>query len=970
MTVGALSFLSPWLLTGLAALPIIYWLLRTVPPRPRQIQFPPTRILVGLEDKDKTPDRTPWWLMLIRLLAAALVIFALADPVLNPNRQTALKGSGPVVIAVDNGWSAAAQWPERVRMIDRMIDQAETANRPIVVVGTAEPANDLARIEAPGDARTRAAALVPRPFAPDREVAASRLETALNGQSGVDIIWLSDGVDHGKAAAFADRLSALASSGLSVVSVSQDAAPVALAASVGEGGRLNVNIIRAMGGTRQGQIAALSARGERLSEARFVLGVGETSKNIKVELPLELRNQVSRVAIINERSAGGVHLLDAGARWARVGMISGSERDRDQPLLGPLYYVRRALQPFAELVEHETANLADGISQTLKRRPSMLILTDVGTLAGDTAEQVEKWVDKGGVLVRFAGPRLEKGGDDLLPVPLRTGGRTLGGALSWSTPQALANFSDDSVFAGLTAPRDVLVKRQVLADPARLGPEIAVLARLKDGTPLVTAARRGEGQVILFHVTANSKWSNLPLSGLFVEMLRRLSTLGGLNSGGGGAIVTNRPGAQIAAASQTVLAPVQVLDGFGNLSPPPPTASPIAVADFAKTRPQMAHPPGYYGPAGRPKALNVVTPETVLKPLPAPPASATIMAYEKQTSTNLKPWLLALGLALLFVDIIAVLLLQVGGVRTSTRAGSPATPAAGSAAALAGLVFASSILTFGEATAQQNNVRSGAPSSARSAPVLDPRALEATSRVTFGYVLTGDAGIDGTSRAGLTGLSRVLIARTAVEPGDPVGVNITKDEIAYYPILYWPVLSSQKELDDATLAKIDAFMKQGGMIIFDTRDYGQGIPIGFSQRGNRRSETPLQRLIGKLDIPRLEPVPQGHVLTKSFYLLDAFPGRWGGGQLWVEAGGGNTILANRKARQADGVSSILITANDFASAWALDERNLPLFPVVPGGERQREMAFRTGINIAMYALTGNYKADQVHVPALLERLGQ
>ena len=228
----------------------------------------------------------------------------------------------------------------------------------------------------------------------------------------------------------------------------------------------------------------------------------------------------------------------------------------------------------------------------------------------------------------------------------------------------------------------------------------------------------------------------------------------------------------------------------------------------------------------------------------------------------------------------------------------------------------------------------------------------------------------GRRAVALPGLSRVLVARTAIEPGDPVGVNIESDEIAYYPILYWPVISSQKKLDDKTLAKIDAYMKQGGMIIFDTRDYGQGVPIGFSQRAGRQDDTPLQRLIGKLDIPRLEPVPQGHVLTKSFYLLDSFPGRWGGGQLWVEAGGGGTITADRKARQADGVSSILITANDFASAWALDERNLPLFPVVPGGERQREMAFRTGINIAMYALTGNYKSDQVHVPALLERLGQ
>ncbi|MEM6498014.1 MAG: DUF4159 domain-containing protein, partial [Pseudomonadota bacterium] len=285
---------------------------------------------------------------------------------------------------------------------------------------------------------------------------------------------------------------------------------------------------------------------------------------------------------------------------------------------------------------------------------------------------------------------------------------------------------------------------------------------------------------------------------------------------------------------------------------------------------------------------------------------------------------------------------------------------------LAAIMMAGLVATTGPVDAQQSSRQ---PNPA--APSIDAeRARLATSKVTFGYVLTGDAGIDGTSQAGLSGLGRVLNARTAVEPGEPIGVAIEKDEIAFFPLLYWPVLSSQKELSSKVLAKVDAYMKHGGVIIFDTRDYGQGMPIGFIQQGSSTGKTPLQRLLGKLDLPRIEPVPQGHVLSKSFYLLDQFPGRWSGGQLWVEAGGGNTITENKRARQADGVSSILITANDFASAWALDERNLPLFPVVPGGERQREFAFRTGVNIVMYALTGNYKADQVHIPALLERLGQ
>jgi uncharacterized protein DUF4159 len=280
------------------------------------------------------------------------------------------------------------------------------------------------------------------------------------------------------------------------------------------------------------------------------------------------------------------------------------------------------------------------------------------------------------------------------------------------------------------------------------------------------------------------------------------------------------------------------------------------------------------------------------------------------------------------------------------------------AGAAAAFIVAGSLLLAGAALAQ-----TAAPTR-----VDDDRAIQATAKVTFGYVLSGDAATDEVSRQGLIGLNTFLVAKTTVQPGDPYAVNILTDEIAFFPMLYWPVLGNARPLPEATLTKIDAYMKQGGMIVFDTKDYGQGIPTGLSMRGE--GGTPLQRLLGNLDIPRLEPVPEHHVLTKSFYLLRSFPGRWDGGQLWVEAEAPRDSDQGRLARRVDGVSSILITSNDFAAAWALDDRNQPLYPVVPGGERQRDWAFRAGVNIVMYALTGNYKADLVHMPALLERLGQ
>jgi hypothetical protein len=952
MTLGALAFLNPWLLGALAALPLIYWLLRTIPPRPRRVAFPPTRILLDLINREKTPAKTPWWLTLIRMAAAALVILALAEPVLNPNPDTALKGSGPVVIVVDNGWASSSRFAERTRLVDRLISEAEGQSRPVLIAQTAPAGKtQILRIEAPNAARSTAAALQPQPFEPMRTETAALLERTLAGEAHASIIWLADGIDHdGKTREFADKLASLAgSSGVVVIQSRSGDEAMAAAAGLGRDGKLEAYILRADGGQRSGIALAFSARGQRLGEAPFEFGPGARSTTVRFEMPLELRNQVTRVEIAGERSAGAVHLLDARSRWHRIGLVSGENREQAQPLLAQLYYIEKALAPFAELVRPKDANLTASVSEAFKQNASVLVMADIGTLSGDIMERVDDWVKKGGVLVRFAGPRLEKGGDELIPVGLRLGGRTLGGALSWSTPQPLAAFDESSLFVGLSIPPDVVINRQVLADPARLTQDVQIWARLKDGTPLVTAARRGEGQVILFHVTANSDWSNLPMSGLFVEMLRRISTLGrsgGVAAGG----VETTANATDARQTAEVLSPIQVLDGFGVLKSPSPTAQPIESARIDTAKTSIDHPPGYYGTEATPRALNVVTPKTELKPLPSLPGGVERRTFEGETAQPLKPWLLAAALALLFIDIVAVMLLQAGPFwRRRARV------AAGTAAAA--LIVLLSV--------------DPAPVSAQ--PAARTReaqmAIQATGKVTFAYVLTGDAAADDTSRAGLAGLTKVLAARTAVEPGEPYGVNVVTDEIAFFPLLYWPVLADTRPLADATLAKIDAYMKQGGMIVFDTRDFGQGVPTGLNVVS--RGGTALQRLLGRLDIPRLEPVPEGHVLTKSFYLLRAFPGRWDGGQLWVEAEGTDqTGDQGRKARRADGVSSILVTSNDLAAAWALDDRNRPIYPTVPGGEAQREMAYRVGVNIVMYALTGNYKADQVHVPALLERLGQ
>jgi Domain of unknown function (DUF4159) len=409
------------------------------------------------------------------------------------------------------------------------------------------------------------------------------------------------------------------------------------------------------------------------------------------------------------------------------------------------------------------------------------------------------------------------------------------------------------------------------------------------------------------------------------------------------------------------------------LGAPPPAAESLAADARADLIPTAQHPPGLYGPPGAVRALNAVNAGTKLVAISGLPSGIVRIAYQLGDSVSLKPWALLAALGLVLADILAVLALQTGGFRRMRPLGR-------AAAALA-IVFIASAGVPDPAHAQ---------SAGTTASETGDFALKAAERTRLAYVTTGDAETDETSKRGLTGLSLVLASRTAVEPDTPMAVRVDVDELAFFPVLYWPVLPNAEPLKDAVVAKIDAYTKGGGMIVFDTRDAGDFTPT--TDAAAAPGALALRRLVAKLDVPPLEPTPGNHVLGRSFYILTSFPGRYDSSPMWVETAGRpgerendslDTLLFNggdqgstgttpreQPVRQDDGVSALLVTGNDLAGAWAVDDDGLPLNAVIPGGEEQREQAFRVGVNIVMYALTGNYKADQVHVPALLERLGQ
>jgi len=911
--IGPLAFTAPLLLLALLALPILWWLLRAVPPAPIRRRFPGVALLIGLRNEDSQSDKTPWWLLLLRILAVAAAIIGFAGPVLNPQEDRA--STGPVLVVMDASWASARDWPARVERARVLLEEAGRDGRRVAVVPLTDlPPEGEIPFQSANAWIARLEGLTPAPYGPDMGAAAARLVG-----TGFETVWFSDGLAHVGRDALLARLQAAGP-----VTVYQGGRDVlALGPSRFEDGVIHLPAQRTDATAARGvtvRAFGLDPAGteRELARGEMTFAAGDMATGLDLDLPPELRNRIRRFEIAGERHAGAVSLTDDALQRRQVGLISGA-----QDLLSPLHYLRQALAPSAELIE---ARLAD----TLLASPDVIILADVAQLSPDEDAGLQDWVERGGMLVRFAGPRLA--GSDLardrthplMPVRLRIGGRTVGGAMSWGEPKALRGFDEESPFYGLPVPDDVRVTAQVLAQP---DPDLSerTIAALADGTPLVTRARLGHGQVVLFHVTANAEWSTLPLSGLFVQMLERLA-------------ISTRPVAPDAADLEgTTWVPDVVLDAYGQRreagSLPGVTGAALAGAPLS-----AALPPGLYAGAERRVARNVIDTETQLAAATWP-ADVPVEGMRSVEATTLAPYFLTTALLALLIDSLAALWLtgRLGGIARG-----------------AALVLAATLAH---------------PAEAQDLSEADTLALLASSEITFGYVLTGDEQLDETSRAGLWGLGLTLARRTSVEPAAPIGVNLETDELVFFPFLYWPVSADQPIPSDAAYTRLNAYLRGGGMILFDTRDADIG-GFGTATPNGRR----LRQLARPLDIPPLEPIPEDHVLTRAFYLLQDFPGRHAGRDVWVEAAppDAEQVEGMPFRNLNDGVTPVVIGGNDWAAAWATTPSGQPMFPVGRGfaGDRQREIALRFGVNLVMHVLSGNYKSDQVHVPALLERLGQ
>ena len=904
---SALSFGNPIALWGLLSIPGIWLLLKIYPPAPKTIFFPAIKFLTNINNDEETAGNTPLWLLLFRILLVIILILAFAQPIYNAKPN--FLNNNPLLLIVDNGWSSSINWEKRKENLIEYVDRAEQQKIPIIILPTA-PKNNILKEKLlllnASDAKSYIELLTPNPWPSDYRLLNEKIEE-LSKDKNYNIIWLWDGIDHendDSSQIFSKKLESIGN--LNVIDF-LNSSPIKIIKKVSnsDNNNLSIEIQRNFGSLEEIIfIRANGNNGKLLNRKQLTFKENERIISTDLIIPNDLRNELISVSIENVNNAGAVYLSDEKWRKRNVGIYGDKEAFRTQPLLSPAYYLDRAINSFHKV---EISQIEDLIKSEL----SVIILPGVGTLGEDINSKLKTWIRNGGILIRFAGPNLEGSNTDLLPVKLRSvDSRAFGGALSWTEPVSIKTFSKRSPLFGIKIDKDILIKKQVIAEPSS-DLITKTWATLEDGTPLITGEKYDKGWNVFFHITANADWSNLPLTGTFVEILDK---------------IINMSMGQMDNTDIIPLHPYKLLDGFGRLVEPTSEALPT---DFNKENltPSSGHAPGYYGNELFMRSLNLGNKLESLSPQTITFSEETVIErFSSKNTLNFKSYLLVTLLILIFLDYFISLNIR-GRINLNKLLN------------LSKLIIIISIfqVTFNTNFAEANTKAS---------------ALE----THLAYVLTLDEEIDSTSYLGLYELTRVLRERTSVEAGPPIGINIAKDDISFYPVIYWPILSNEDFLSDITIKKIQDYMKNGGLIVFDTRDQS---PNNIITKKDSQEQQYLRAILKSLDLPALIEVPENHVIRRSFYLLDELPGRYTGGSVWVEATARNS---------RDGVSSIIIGGNNWAAAWAKDNTNKPIYTVIPGGEKQREFSYRFGVNLVMYAMTGNYKADQVHIKSILKRL--
>lgn len=565
-----LDFDDPWVgAPWAAALIAAYLLMRTHERKAKTVYFPAMHILHALPDTEAAPEGTPWWMQLPVYGAITAAAFGAAGPEWKPPLD--LGGDAPVLVAFDNGWASAASWDERVTFARDILRVAHNNDVEVAFLPLAQERGDDALLPvtmSAAEALSVLERLQPQPWQIDTQAMTEALGALESGSFG-KTFWLSSGLDmDGYAQDFARTLSAIAP--LEVYEDRAEQLPHILFPAQYESGDYRISVARPAGGEEETiSVTAYGQDGTPIAAQEMIFPEGGLSADILFDVPQG--QDVFRFSLDTQQTAAGTVFVDEKWKPRSVGIVIQSQQDLSS-LLGEARYIRTAL-------ESHTAVHTGNVEQLLASGDiSVLALPDSVALSSIASKKLRQWVESGGTLIRFAGPNMARRdhiGDPLLPLDLQRGIHAMGSAGS------VAGFSESSPLQGVEGDARVSISGSIAALPGP-GVESRIWARMADGSPLISANNLGEGQVVLFHTSANTALGEFSLSDMFVDTLVEI-------------VRSGKSIEDTADFIRTPLPPVNILDGYGSMQPPNPSVLHLTQPVYEAQRFGADNPPGFYG---------------------------------------------------------------------------------------------------------------------------------------------------------------------------------------------------------------------------------------------------------------------------------------------------------------------------------------------------------------------------------------
>ena len=885
-------------LLGLIILPIIFFIIRFYPPVPKEKEYSSFFLLKDIVRQNSSKTKFPLWLLIFRLLLCLLVILFFSDPYLTIGKQTGNYKNYTII--ADNGWSIANNWKNYKNIIKEISIEAENKKKEIhFYFSLSENIIEPTILKSHNEVLEFIKKNPPLVQQTDRKNVIKILKKN-NYFNSSKVFFIFSNFDSRSIKEQTQTLKLIKENNPAIEIINPVKKITFLEKVNINKERLELTIKRkGIYINNDFVIQIFGNSGEVLFKKKYTYNSNIDEYKITETFPIEIINQFFKIKILNENHAGAYFYLDDYTKRVSVGVIAEDESLIEKPLLSPVYYLKKSLN------QNHTSYIAS-IKKILDKKISVIFLPSNKRLLKADQNRLKKWIKEGGVLVRFSDKNIIKQKD------LYFDGknyfqslRNIAKDFSIQNKLSISSFTKNTLLSNLKVPKDLIFEKQLILD--NYESDIIVLASLEDQSPLITMKNVGYGKVILFHITSNNEWSNLPLSSLFKDIISKLLLV---------------PKVEKNLYSEEMIIKSKI-DSFGELTNPLKNYYYVNNLIEEKKYPSFKNPAGIYENENLSIALNLSGNLSTQSFFSNIDERISIKNNYEKSIFKLKNFILILIFIMFFADMLINIILKNNILFLNFFKKSKSF---------------SFLFVFSIILCSQNKIE----------------ASENYNKIFLAYIKTENNILNQIALSGLTNLKDFLIERTSISPQGVKEIDIVSDKIFFYPFIYWQITKNIPNLEEKTIKKIKNYFNSGGIILFDI--------IYLSKSYNNVDKNTLEdieALFSELGIEDLQQITKNHTLSKSYYLLKKFPGRFDNKLFLV-----NTDNLDDN----DGVSSVIVGLNNWVGAWAKDENNYPLYQVIPGGDRQRELSFRFGINLIMYSLTGNYKSDQVHSKSILERL--